>query len=131
MHEMIKLIQTTANPNDAREKMLALTWHPGLVGTLLAAAGAEASRPEDLPAGVGLIDGNYQLTEIQAQQILEMRLHRLTGLEQEKLNEEYRQLLDNIRVPIEILQDPDVLLEVIRTEMRHPQAALGDESHHH
>src|SRR3546814_16991292 len=91
MHEMIKLIQTTANPNDAREKMLALTWQPGLVGTLLAAAGAEASRPEDLPAGVGLIDGNYQLTEIQAQQILEMRLHRLTGLEQEKLTEEYRQ----------------------------------------
>src|SRR6188768_2367770 len=77
--EMIELIKTSANPNEARDRMLARTWEPGLVGALLSAAGAEASQPEDLPKGVGLIDGNYQLTEVQAQQILEMRLHRLTG----------------------------------------------------
>ena len=53
--------------------MLARTWEAGLVGALLAASGADASRPEDLPQGVGLIDGRYQLTETQAQQILEMR----------------------------------------------------------
>jgi DNA gyrase subunit A len=124
--EMIELIKTSANPNEARDRMLARTWTPGLVGALLAATGAEASRPEDLPAGVGLVDGSYQLTEIQAQQILEMRLHRLTGLEQEKLTEEYKLLLDTIRGLIEILENPDVLLDVIRTELRNLKEEFGD-----
>ena len=124
--EMIELIKTSENPNVARERMLARRWEPGLVGSLLAAAGAEASRPEDLPAGVGLVEGTYQLTEVQAQQILEMRLHRLTGLEQEKLTDEYRQLLDTIRGLIEILENPDVLLEVIRTELRNVKEEFGD-----
>ncbi|WP_027079976.1 DNA gyrase subunit A [Luteimonas mephitis] len=124
--EMIELIKTSANPNEARERMLARTWEPGLVGALLAATGSDASRPEDLPAGVGLLDAGYQLTETQAQQILEMRLHRLTGLEQEKLTEEYRLLLETIRGLIEILEDPDVLLEVIRTELRNVKEEFGD-----
>ena len=124
--EMIELIKTSANPNEARERMLAKSWEPGLVGALLGAAGAEASRPEDLPRGVGLIDGRYQLTENQAQQILEMRLHRLTGLEQEKLTEEYKLLLDTIRGLIEILEDPNVLLDVIRTELENVKAEFGD-----
>ena len=124
--DMIELIKTSANPNEARERMLARTWEPGLVGALLAATGADASRPEDLPAGVGLVDGGYQLTETQAQQILEMRLHRLTGLEQEKLTEEYKLLLETIRGLIEILEDPDVLLEVIRTELRNVKEEFGD-----
>ncbi len=124
--EMIELIKTSANPNEARERMLARTWQPGLVGALLAATGAEASRPEDLPQGVGLVDGSYQLTETQAQQILEMRLHRLTGLEQEKLTDEYRQLLEEIAGLIRILENPDVLLDVIRTELREVQEGFGD-----
>jgi DNA gyrase subunit A len=129
--EMIELIKTSANPNEARDRMLARTWEPGLVGALLAATGAEASRPEDLPAGVGLVDGPaatgvYQLTEVQAQQILEMRLHRLTGLEQEKLTDEYKLLLETIRALIEILENPDVLLEVIRTELRNLKEEFGD-----
>lgn len=124
--EMIELIKTSANPNEARERMLARTWEPGLVGALLAAAGSDASRPEDLPNGVGLIDGRYQLTETQAQQILEMRLHRLTGLEQDKLTDEYKQLLETIRGLIEILEDPSVLLEVIRTELRNVKEEFGD-----
>ncbi|MBZ4038962.1 DNA gyrase subunit A [Novilysobacter selenitireducens] len=124
--DMIELIKTSANPNEARERMLARTWEPGLVGALLAATGADASRPEDLPDGVGLINGRYQLTEIQAQQILEMRLHRLTGLEQEKLTEEYKLLLETIRGLIEILENPDVLLEVIRTELRNVKEEFGD-----
>lgn len=125
--EMIELIKTSANPNEARERMLARTWAPGLVASLLGAAGADASRPEDLPDGVGLIEGMYQLTETQAQQILEMRLHRLTGLEQDRLTEEYKQLLEVIRGLIEILEDPDVLLEVIRTELRNVKDEFGDE----
>ena len=129
--EMIELIKTSANPNEARERMLAQTWEAGLVGALLAGAGAEASRPEDLPKGVGLVDGpasekRYQLTETQAQQILEMRLHRLTGLEQDKLTEEYRQLLEEIRGLIEILENPDVLLQVIRTELNAVKDEFGD-----
>ena len=125
--EMIELIKTSANPNEARERMLGRRWEAGLVATLLEAAGSEASRPEDLPRGVGLIDGSYQLTEIQAQQILDMRLHRLTGLEQERLTEEYSQLLETIRGLIEILEDPDVLLDVIRTELRAVKEEFGDE----
>ncbi|WP_394000388.1 DNA gyrase subunit A [Luteimonas sp. WGS1318] len=124
--EMIELIKTSANPNEARERMLARTWAPGLVASLLGAAGADASRPEDLPDGVGLVAGMYQLTETQAQQILEMRLHRLTGLEQDRLTEEYKLLLETIRGLIEILEDPDVLLEVIRTELRNVKEEFGD-----
>jgi DNA gyrase subunit A len=124
--EMIDLIKTSENPAVAKERMLARLWTPGLVGSLLAAAGSEASRPEDLPRGVGLLDGGYQLTEVQAQQILEMRLHRLTGLEQEKLTEEYRLLLETIRGLIEILENPEVLLEVIRTELRNLKEEFGD-----
>ncbi|HXH01321.1 MAG TPA: DNA gyrase subunit A, partial [Xanthomonadaceae bacterium] len=130
---MIELIKTSANPVEARERMLARRWPPGLVGALLGAAGAEASQPEDLPAGVGLLtdgmaagEAGYQLTEVQAQQILEMRLHRLTGLEQEKLTDEYRQLLETIGGLIRILSDADVLLDVIRTELLHLKAEFGD-----
>jgi DNA gyrase subunit A len=123
---MIELIKTSANPNEARDRMLARTWEAGLVASLLAAAGADASRPEDLPQGVGFIDGRYQLTETQAQQILEMRLHRLTGLEQDKLTEEYKQLLETIRGLIEILENPAVLLEVIRTELRNLKEEFND-----
>ena len=124
--EMIELIKTSANPQEARERMLAKTWEPGLVGALLAAAGADASRPDDLPKGVGFLDGAYQLTEAQATQILEMRLHRLTGLEQEKLTEEYKQLLDTIAGLIRILENPDVLLEVIRSELLNIREEFGD-----
>jgi len=129
--EMIELIKTSPTPQDARERMLARSWEAGLVGALLAAAGAEASRPEGLPAGVGLLTEaggaqRYQLTETQAQQILEMRLHRLTGLEQDKLTEEYRELLDTIAGLIRILENPDVLLEVIREELRHVREEFGD-----
>jgi len=107
--------------------MLAKVWEPGLVGALLGAAGAEASRPEDLPRGIGLVDGRYQLSDVQATQILEMRLHRLTGLEQDKLTEEYRQLLDLIAGLIHILENPDRLLQVIREELESVRAEYGDE----
>ncbi|HVK52267.1 MAG TPA: DNA gyrase subunit A [Pseudoxanthomonas sp.] len=125
--EMIELIKTSANPQEAKERMLAQTWTPGLVGALLAATGAESSRPDDLPKGVGLVNGAYQLTDVQAQQILEMRLHRLTGLEQEKLTEEYKQLLETIAGLINILENPDVLLQVIREELLNVKAEFGDE----
>ena len=98
-----------------------------MVRALLAASGADASRPEGLAAGIGLGDAGYQLSETQAQQILEMRLARLTGLEQEKLSDEYRALLDTIAGLIRILEDPDVLLQVIRDEFVALREQYGDE----
>ncbi|HET6914176.1 MAG TPA: DNA gyrase subunit A, partial [Rhodanobacteraceae bacterium] len=124
--EMIELIKTSSTPQVARERLLERKWEPGLVRALLADSGAAISRPEDLDPRDGLHTGGYQLSEIQAKEILEMRLHRLTGLEQEKLSDEYRQLLDTIRGLIAILEDPDKLLEVIRTELVEMKEAYGD-----
>ncbi len=125
--EMIELIKTSESPAVAKDRMLAKNWEPGLVRALLGAVGAEASRPEDLTMEFGLHADGYRLTEVQAKEILEMRLNRLTGLEQEKLTDEYKQLLETIAGLIRILENPDVLLDVIRTELRNLQEEFGDE----
>ena len=124
--EMIELIKTSASSEEARERMLARRWEPGMVRALLAAAGSEASKPETLAANVGLRENGYQLSEIQAQQILEMRLNRLTGLEQEKLTDEYKALLITIADLIEILESPARLLQVIRDELVAIREQYGD-----
>ena len=124
---MIELIKTSASPQEARERMLARAWEPGLVRTLLGAAGAAQSRPEDLLPGLGLGPTGYQLSEVQAKEILEMRLNRLTGLEQDKLTDEYRSLLDAIAGLIHILEDPERLLAVIREELQSIREEYGDE----
>ncbi|MEW9572478.1 DNA gyrase subunit A [Rhodanobacter sp. Si-c] len=124
--EMIELIKTSASPQEARERMLARKWQPGMVGALLAGAGAEASRPEDMDPRDGLKPAGYQLSEVQAQEILAMRLHRLTGLEQEKLSDEYREILETIRGLIEILENPERLLAVIRGELETVKDEFGD-----
>jgi len=123
---MVELIKTSPSPDVAKERMLARRWEPGMVGALLAAAGAEASRPEDLDPLAGLKADGYQLSEIQATQILEMRLSRLTGLEQEKLSDEYRELLATIAGLIDILENPDVLLKLIRDELVALKDQYGD-----
>ena len=123
---MIELIKTSESPQVARERMLARKWEPGMVRSLLAAAGASASRPEDLDPRAGLKDDGYQLSEIQAREILEMRLHRLTGLEQDKLTDEYKLLLETIRGLIAILEDPDKLMAVIRGELVEMRELYGD-----
>jgi DNA gyrase subunit A len=125
--EMIELIKQSESPQVARERMLARRWEPGMVRALLGEVGANASRPEDLEPGLGLLDDGYQLSEVQAKEILEMRLNRLTGLEQEKLTEEYRDILVTIRGLIAILEDPDKLLSVIRTELAEIKEQFGDE----
>ncbi len=124
--EMIELIKTSPSSDEAKQRMLARSWEPGMVRALLAAAGSDASRPEGLDAGIGLSGAGYQLSETQAQQILEMRLARLTGLEQEKLSDEYRELLTTIAGLIEILENPDVLLKVIRDELVALREQYGD-----
>jgi DNA gyrase subunit A len=124
--EMIELIKSAPDGDTARERMLARRWAPGMVASLLAAAGAQASRPEDMAADAGLRPDGYQLTEIQATQILEMRLNRLTGLEQEKLSGEYRDLLGTIGGLIGILENPERLLKVIRDELVELKDQYGD-----
>ncbi len=124
--EMVELIKTSPSPEEAKQRMLQRRWEPGMVRALLAAAGADASRPENLDPGVGLSDTGYQLSETQAQQILEMRLARLTGLEQEKLTDEYKELLRTIAGLIEILENPDVLMKVIRDELVALKEQYGD-----
>jgi len=123
---MIDLIKTSASPQEARERMLARKWEPGMVRALLQATGANASRPEDIDPRVGLKEDGYQLSETQAKEILEMRLHRLTGLEQDKLTDEYKQLLETIRGLIAILEDPDKLMAVIRSELIEMRELYGD-----
>jgi DNA gyrase subunit A len=126
IEEMIELIRTSASSTEARERMVARRWEPGLVKALLAATGAESSRPEDMDPRDGLNENGYQLSEAQATEILQMRLHRLTGLEQEKLSDEYREILNTIRALIEILENPSRLLEVIREELEQIRTDYGD-----
>ena len=123
---MIELIKTSPTPEVARERLLARRWEAGLVRALLSDSGATISRPEDLASELGLQADGYQLTEVQAKEILDMRLQRLTGLEQDKLTEEYRDLLEAIRRLIAILEDPEQLLAVIRTELAELKAEFGD-----
>jgi len=116
--EMIALIKTAKDPDEARQKMLVRLWPVKLVGKMLAAAAEPGiSRPEGLEAEFGLTDKGYRLTEAQAQAILDLRLHRLTGLEQEKLLKEYQELLATIADLLDILRNPDRLMRVIRDEL--------------
>ena len=125
--EMIELIKTSADAAEARERMLVKRWEPGLVRALLGAAGAERSRPESLASTEGLFDDGYQLSELQAKEILEMRLQRLTGLEQEKLTDEYKIILSSIVELFRILEEPGRLMEVIRDELIAIREEYGDD----
>jgi DNA gyrase subunit A len=115
--EIIALIKAAASPAEAKSGLLARSWAPGIVTDMLDRAGARASRPEDLPAEFGLGETGYRLSEAQAQAILDLRLHRLTGLEQEKILDEYRTLLDVIEDLLDILGSGERLQQVIRDEL--------------
>ncbi|MFI3223050.1 MAG: DNA gyrase C-terminal beta-propeller domain-containing protein, partial [Methylococcaceae bacterium] len=115
--EMISLIKAASNPAEAKEGLLVRTWDAGLVSTLLERAEASRSRPEDLGAEFGIFEGVYRLSETQAQAILDLRLHRLTGLEQDKIVNEYRQLLEQIDEHLFVLSSDVRLMEIIREEL--------------
>ncbi len=125
--EMIELIKTSPTPADAKKGLLARNWEPGLVSALLDRADSARSRPENLPAEFGLADNLYRLSEAQAQAILELRLHRLTGLEQDKIISEYKQLLEQIDEYLHILASDERLMEVIREELEEVREKYGDE----
>jgi DNA gyrase subunit A len=115
--ELIELIKSSPSPADAKERMLERRWAPGLIEGLLGQAGSETSRPEDLNAKYGLQEDGYRLSPVQAQEILNMRLHRITGLEQEKINTEYQEILEAVRQLLKVLSEPERLMEVIREEL--------------
>ena len=125
--EVINLIKSSTNPAEAKEALLAKGWGSKMILEMLGAAGAEASRPEGLEAELGLVDGVYHLSTTQAQAILDMRLHRLTGLEQDKILDEYREVLVDISKLLAILSDPDNLMAVIREELVKVKEEYGDE----
>ncbi len=124
---VIELIKASPSPAEAREKLLARSWPAGDVSTMLERAGADSCRPDDLEPQYGLHDGEYHLSPAQAQAILELRLHRLTGLEHEKLLAEFQERLAEIADYLEILSDPERLKLVIREELEELVAEYGDE----
>jgi DNA gyrase subunit A len=125
--EVIELIKASQSPPEAREALVARSWEPGAVTGMLERAGETDTRPDELGAEFGLLEGRYHLSPVQAQAILDLRLHRLTGLEQDKILNEYKEILDRIKEFSDILADPDKLLQVIRDELEDIRSRYGDE----
>jgi DNA gyrase subunit A len=124
--EVIELIKKSANPAEAKTHLIARAWQPGAVMDMITRAGAGSSRPDDLDPQYGLKDDGYYLSEVQAQAILDLRLHRLTGLEQDKILGEYKEILDLIKELLDILSNPERLLQVIREELEEIKEKYGD-----
>ena len=124
---VIEMIKTSPTPAEAKERLIATSWESSAVSAMVERAGAESCRPEDLPEQYGMRDGFYHLSPEQAQAILDLRLHRLTGLEHEKLLAEYQEILLQIGELLKILGSAERLLEVIREELEKIKADYGDE----
>lgn len=124
---VIELIKTSTSRAEAEERLIAQGWMPGNVIAMLERAGdANACRPEGLAPQFGFRNGFYYLSEVQAKEILDMRLHRLTGLETEKLIQEYQEKLDLIKELLAILADPVLLMQLIRDELVAIREAFND-----
>ena len=124
--EVIALIKAAPSPAEAKKALCARTWKSGALQEMLSRAGAEASRPEELPEGYGLTPEGYRLTETQAQAILDLRLQKLTGLEQDKIIGEFQELLERIAELLAILSSDARLMEVIREELLTLKGEFGD-----
>ncbi|EDL53157.1 DNA gyrase, subunit A [Vibrio mediterranei AK1] len=125
--EVIELIKNAPTPAEAKVGLVSRGWELGSVASMLERAGTDAARPDWLEDQYGIRDGLYYLTEQQAQAILELRLHRLTGLEHEKILDEYKALLEEIAELMHILASTERLMEVITEELELVQATYGDE----
>jgi len=130
--EMIETIKTSPTPPVAKERLLGRTWDAGIALEMVQRAGGQrdAVRPEGLLPELGLqeqIDGKaqYRLSEVQAQEILQMRLQRLTGLEQEKIVDEYREVIDEIIDYLDILAKRERITALIASEMREAAQAFS------
>ncbi|BFM20684.1 DNA gyrase subunit A [Gilvimarinus japonicus] len=125
--EVIEMIKSSPSPAEAKEGLIARGWDAAEMAPFLERAGEDACRPEDLPDTFGLRDGKYYLSPAQAQAILELRLHRLTGMEHDKLLAEYNEKLLQIAEYLEILGNFTRLMEVIREELELIVKDYGDE----
>jgi DNA gyrase subunit A len=124
---IIALIKAAKDPAEAKAQLVKQVWPAKQVSKLLAQSDTAISRPEDLPAIYGLTKEGYRLSEAQAQAILDLRLHRLTGLEQEKIHGEYNDILVRIGDLLEILQNPERLRSVIQEELTSLRDQYGDQ----
>ena len=124
---VIALIKASPTSAEAKEKLIAQPWEPGHVMDMLDRAGSDACRPEELDEQYGYRDGKYYLSPEQAQAILELRLHRLTGLEHEKLLAEYKDIIERIADLLDILNNRERLTQVIREELEAVKEEYGDE----
>ncbi|MEL7400716.1 MAG: DNA gyrase C-terminal beta-propeller domain-containing protein, partial [Pseudomonadota bacterium] len=124
---VIELIKRSPTAAEAKEALINTAWEPGDVLDMLERAGEDACRPDDLPEQFGFRDGQYHLSPVQAQAILDLRLQKLTGLEHEKLIEEYQVKLAEIAEYLEILGSAERLMQVIREELEAIREEYGDE----
>ncbi|MGI9229301.1 MAG: DNA gyrase subunit A [Gammaproteobacteria bacterium] len=124
---MIELIKGSATPADAKAAMLERLWQSDTVVAMLKNARSDISRPDGLPPEFGLQEDGYRLSGEQAQAILELRLQKLTGLEQDKIIKEYAELLERIVDLLDILSRPERLMDVIQTELEEMSEQYGDE----
>ncbi len=123
---VIELIRQSPTPADAKESLIAKGWAPGTVSAWLESSGGSACRPDDLPVDFGLHAGLYYLSPEQAQAILDLRLHRLTGMEHEKLLTEYQEKLAQITEYLNILGNYPRLMEVICSELEQAKSDYND-----
>jgi len=124
--EIIALIKQSQTPPEAKQALMAKTWRSQLVAEMLQRAAADASRPDGLAANFGLVEGGYRLSDVQAQAILEMRLQRLTGLEQDKIVVEYKEVMLQITDYLDILAKPARITAIIVDEMNAIKLQYGD-----
>ncbi|MCX7628183.1 MAG: DNA gyrase subunit A [Methylophilaceae bacterium] len=124
--EMIAIIKAAPTPPDAKRELMARPWKSPVVEEMLKRAAAEASRPEGLDEAYGLKDKGYFLSDTQAQEILQMRLQRLTGLEQDKIVNEYREVMDLITDLLDILAKPERVTAIIAEELAAIKQQFGD-----
>src|SRR6266567_4780061 len=124
--EIIGLIKKSQTPPEAKVALMAKAWRSPVVEEMLKRAAADASRPEELGREFGLQKSGYRLSDAQAQAILEMRLQRLTGLEQDKIVAEYKELLEQIADFIDMLAKPARITTIISDELKALKAQYGD-----
>ncbi len=124
---VIALIKSAASPQEAKIQLTSQQWLPGAVMGMLDEVDAAWFRPTDADPDTGLDGTRYRLTEAQAQAVLDLRLHRLTSLEQEKIHTEYRNLLDQIRDLLDILGSSSRLIAVIKSELVDIRERYGDD----
>ncbi len=124
--EIIELVKSSSTPVIAKDRLIATGWDASVSSDLMEKAGA-ASRPEDLDPSCGIKQGKYYLSLSQAKAILELKLHRLTGMEHDKLLSEYREKLDEIIKYLEILDNSKVLMQLIKEELQIVSDEFGDD----